>query len=430
MTNIFTITGSCAQLAGSGLLASRRYLHYAHATYSDVQMEDGWWHRRLLLTANHWLCLSGCKDTTPTAALWSMLNQAERPPLSLPVLLASLFLAKVPDPSTHEQRALFEQVALGVADLLTLIPSVLSTVDEPASLEEIERYAATIIEGILEEASTIPWPQRETDQLRVLTVLADRLWQLPGDRVRQLVTTTLDFYDSIQQSSDDEGRGIWADDSDTFFLTPFGLLRGLSVLRWWSAPHPTIRGLPIHTPPQYLYHCWEQSLVLMHPDAPAISDDALEWLCGGTIGNPHDAPLTEFVDIDQLHTELPTSHACLVSHVKQLSEEAASGLCVPKGQWECIVDDQLPVLHALHLHSVRLVATSTGCWVRLIADPLSWGRVLWWLPEAEPPPSLAFALTTTRTSPGVLAIHTTLWEFWRDIRVVGHPSLLWNGTNI
>lgn len=416
-TNTFIIDSAYAQLSGCGLLASHRYLNYAHARYFHIQTNDGWWHRKLVLTENHWLCLSGSLDTPPSEAFWSIVSQSARPHLPLPVLLTALFLSMVADPDALDQRALYQEVALAVADLLPLIQASQSTADKPGSPDVGER-SSLVVNGILQNASPILWPRRESDQLELLSGVVNHLWRFPPDLVRHLVLTTLDFYDTTQESFHDEKDGS---DASTSFLTPLGILRRVSALRWWYDLHFTFRDLPIHAELRYAPYIWEQLLLLKHPDAPVISDATFTWLCGGSIGNPYEAPLTEFLTIDQLLTELPISLTCYLAHIKKLSEESTSGIYTSVGQWEYIVDAQLPILQALHIHSMRIVATPQGCWVRLITDPTSWGRVLWWLPEVEPPPSLAFILAAPRTSPEVRIVHTTLWEFWRDLRVLGHP---------
>jgi hypothetical protein len=184
-----------------------------------------------------------------------------------------------------------------------------------------------------------------------------------------------------------------------------------------------IRGLSLQSSGVKFRAAWQQILVLMHPDAPLVEDSALEWLCDGMIGCSDLPPSLEFAYVGWGSFQPPVSHAEYLGRITTLSQEADSGTYSPTGQWEFLVPEDQSVLLALGVARFRLVAVSTGYWIRLFPLHESWGMVLWWCPQVEPSICLPFMLGTAAGSSQVLALHEVFWEFWRDLRVFGSPQL-------
>lgn len=425
MTPDVMITSPDALLAFGKLPYPDRYFDYMFAHYVSGQPDGQAWYRALMMDADDWIQLRGNPGITPSEALWEVLATRERSSLPLPAVLIAGFLALVPDPGAASQRDMLFWISSGISDLLSLLPHNSIQADaSPVPDEQLTQYAQSIIDAILHQRVPIPWPENDADGLTILLAMAAYLWTFPPNLVESLVIAQLKaiaIYCAMEDV-DDEDDLLPDRDEAPQQLTTAALLRNISALRSWQTPPLAVRGIPVHMPASAYYLTWLQALTLTHPTAPQIDDADLEWLCEGTIGNIHQIPQVDFVHIDVQLEPLSVRYATRLDRIGSLQQEAENGKYLPAGKWTFQVNESMAVLSALHVYAVRLVTGPTGYWIRLTSHPELWGRVLWWQPEEVPPICLPLLFQTTRTSPGVMALHEALWELWRDLRVVGRLS--------
>lgn len=393
------------------------YLLYDQAYYSQSSTSDGWWQRSLALDPYHSLRLSGSADTSPWDAMHAILRQPHRPAISLPALIVALFLARSDDPNTAEQRHLFRWVAAAIPELRTGIPGgSLQAEWDKIPVNNFEHLVPIIINVLLQYDQKVPWALSDSVWLQTLDHLGNALWRFPPYTTREITASAATHLEQMA-SADEESelsylhirrRGRWS------------AIGYLSAIRFWREPWPTIRKLPIQLPMLEFLELWHQALVIMHPEAPAISDTNFSWLCNGMIGGANDGPFDSlFVDNPDIEA-FGRSAVEWQQQIAMLKQEAARGTCRPRGCWEVAISSRWPILSAYSVATMRVVAGSKGCWVRLIPAGTSWGSVLWWRPEKCPPTCWALALDEALSSVQVLALHETLWQMWRDLRVNGY----------
>lgn len=432
MDSVIRLSAPLARLEMSKTKRVELYLGYEYAEYFQEETADGWWHRTLALHPDHWLRLSGAATIAPWAALQSILAQTDRSPIPLSPLLVALFLSHSAHPNASEQRQLFQWVAYGVREMLPVLPAS----DHEAgwntmSANQLDEVATSILNALLQQAATVPWPQRDEVEVRTLVQLADMLWTFPPTLTRQVPEVATAYFQhrlvADQQwleddDSNTQNEDTSLDDDDPISITRWSLLGHLGAMRFWRTPWPLIRGLSVQAPMHELLFIWYQALVIMHPDAPIIDDADLAWLCDGTLGAPYDAPFGHLLATCAVIETLNIPVTSLYERITALQQDARQGRYLPSGRWELPVPTAWPVLWAYGAATVRLVVNSDGCWVRLIPAQWSWGSVLWWRPHSDSPTCWALAFSDDATSLCLVGLHTALWELWRDLRVDGQPA--------
>lgn len=413
-----------ARLEMSVLHPASSFLAYDQAVFVARGTADGWWQRVLALDAYHWVRLSGDATVSPWDALCLVLASPHRPALpvlAVPVLLL-LSIAENPDIDAHRQ--VFRSVSWGLHELHPLLPRDQEQVGGGIhAAVDLHRLAHTSIDAMLGQHTSIPWPERDGSVVQMLRYLATELWMFPPDLVRRIVTVMATQWARpasqgaayVDDGSSVNMGDVWAD-------TVVGALLGmLSGIRLWERPSLTVRGLPVEASPIHLVPVWYQALLLMHPDAPAIDDAQLAWLCDGTLGSPYAPPFRELwsgISRTGIHS---SAWMIAPTQVAALRQEARAGGQFPFGQWEEPISPAWPLLHRFDIQRMRVVATGEGCWVRLLPASASWGSVLWWSPDAEPPASWAVACQHPPMSPPIQALHATFWTLWRNLCVTGQP---------
>lgn len=169
---------------------------------------------------------------------------------------------------------------------------------------------------------------------------------------------------------------------------------------------------------------FQQALILTHPDTPHIEDTDLGRLCDGAIGQASDPPApvqSAYHDAVNLPAFAPSeARARIATYAEEAGTET---LGAPVGQWDIPASSRLPLFRACDLRALRVMTCPDGCWVRLLPPGAAWGKLLWWVPQLEPPACLAFALGTGRSHPFAWAVHETMWMLWRDLRSRGVPDV-------
>lgn len=383
---------------------------YDTETYDDSESSTIWWHEAWKFTDRNWVRLSAPLHIEPQDAFWVLLSHRERPSLPLPIIITTFFLISHGDPHPSVRTDLFSDVSHAVSDLLLLLPPQLPiTLVAP---DQLEQLTASVMNAILHGVKPIPWPTYDGDSFVLMLQLVERFWAFPPDLVRCFVDNEDTEHGPVMQAEHDQADitssrissdGLW-------------LLSRMSMLRGWNYPLPSVRGLPIRSQTQQLILVIYQALVLMHPDAPPISDALLAWLCDGTLGSEDSVPMVDLWDLDRVVEERGISTTALLDHISTLRPEAAVGVHKPMEQWTFQVSTRLPFLKAIRIATIRSVVSPEGMWIRLIPVDNSWGVLLWWRPQVEPPPSLFLA---AQTKIEAFALHTILWELWRDLCVTG-----------
>lgn len=422
--NIIATSTACLEWTITG--QQDMYLLYDQAHYNKVSTSDGWWHRTLALHPYHWLRLSGAGIIEPWDALRSILTQPNRPPIAFPPLLVALFLSNSANPAASEQRQVFQWVAYAVREMLPVLPSLGREAGwnevPPAQLDQL---SMAILDALLHQAPAIPWPQSDGVEVQILTQMVDVLWTFPTTLTRQVSEVAAAYFqqrlEADQQWFEDEDASFEDDDPITIYR--WSLLGNLGAMRFWRAPWPTIRGLSVHAPMHEILFTWYQALIIMHPDAPIIDDVDLAWLCDGMLGAPYDAPFSRLLTACAAIETLNIPVTGLYERIAVVQQEVAQGSYFPGGRWELPVPAGWPVVWSYGAALVRLIVGKDGCWVRLVPAQSSWGCVLWWHPHSDPPISWTLAFSDAVTSLSLMGLHATLWEFWRDLRVYGHPNL-------
>lgn len=400
------------------------YLGYEYAEYQQEDTPDGWWHRTLTLHPHHWLRLSGDRTIEPWNAFQSILANPDRSPIPLPPLLVALFLAQSPDPNVSEQRQVFQWVAYAVRELLAILPlSARHAGWNEIASDQLDDLAMAILDALLHQKPTLPWPQLDGVEVQILSQMADILWAFPPTLTRQIPQVAAMYF---EQRLEDDRRGVededlLLEDEDPISITRWSLLGNLAAIRFWRTPLPTIRGLSVQAPMHEILFIWYQALVIMHPDAPIIDDADLAWLCDGVLGALYDAPFSQLLAaqpvIDTLNIPVTESQ----KRIAALQQNVAQGMCLPEGRWEIPVSNDWLVVRVYGAAAVRLVAGPDGCWVRLIPAQWGWGSVLWWRPQSKPPTCWTLAFGDDLASPYLLSLHEALWEVWRDLCLHGRP---------
>ena len=432
MDSVITLSAPLARLEMSKTKRIELYLGYEYAEYVQVETADGWWHRTLALHPDHWLRLSGAATIDPWNALQLILAQPDRSPIPLPPLLVALFLSLSAHPSASEQRQLFQWVAYAVREMLPVLPvSGREAGWNTVSDDQIDELVTSILTALLPQAATIPWPQRDGVEVQALVQLANMLWTFPPTLTRQIPEVANAYFQQRlvadqQWLEDDDGilqnEDASLEDDDPISITRWSLLGNLGAMQFWRTPWPLIRRLSVQAPMHELLFTWYQALVIMHPDAPIIDDADLAWLCDGTLGAPYDAPFGHLLAACTVIETLNIPVTSLYERIAALQQDAGQGRYLPDGRWELPVPAAWPVVWAYGAAKVRLIASSDGCWVRLMPAQWSWGSVLWWRPHSDPPTCWTLAFSDDATSLCLVGLHTALWELWRDLRVDGQPA--------
>lgn len=395
------------------------YLLYDQAHYSEGSTPVGWWQRTLALDPYHWFRLSGTPDISPWEAVCSIMREPDRPAFTLPALLVALFLARAARPNTLAQRQLFRWVAFALPQLRARLPTGSLQVGwNELSTETLDHSMPTIINVLLENEPAVPWVLSDGDWLRVLDHLGNYLWRFPTHTIREMSTDAAKQIDQCARAEEEAG----ALNRHASQLPPVTAIGYLSALRFWRDPWPTIRGLSIGTSMLEFLPLWHQVLLMMAPDAPAISHTDLAWLCDETLGTPSDAPFDHLIVAGQHSDTLGQSTTDWQARITELRQEAARGTWRPRGCWEVPCAAHWPVFSTYNVARMRVVAGPHGCWVRLIPVEEHWGSVLWWRPQPRVPTWWSLALGEACSSVSLLAFHATFWQLWRDIRVEGHPA--------
>lgn len=394
------------------------YFLYDQARYMQSSTSDGWWQRTLALDPFHWIRLRGSSNTTPLDALQTILANQDRPPIVFPALLVALFLAHSPHPDTVEQRQVFRWVAHVIPELLARIPSgSLQAGWEEMSSDRLEHMLIPTINVILDQEDQVPWVFPDGIWVQVLDHLADVMWRFPPKATRRIASASATQLEQIGIEEEESGL------ADRHASTDAGwsVIGYLSAIRFWRSPWPTIRGLSVQASMLEFLQIWQQALVIMHPDAPAITDTNLTWLCDGTLGAPYDGPFDSLLVASADIARLGISTTEMQERIVRLQQEAARGICRPSGRWDVRLSSNWPILLAYGVTSMSLVAGPKGLWVRLIPAQQSWGSVLWWRPQKQAPTCWSLVLGSALTSIQILALHETMWQVWRDLRVCGQP---------
>lgn len=427
MDAVITLSTSEARLEMPETKRIELYLGYEYAEYIQGKTADGWWHRTLSLNPHHWLRLSGSATMEPWHALQSILAQPDRLPIALPPLLVALFLARSSNPGVSEQRQLFQSVAYAIREAQTVLPL---TARQPGlhtmESHELDQLCMVILDALLQQASTVPWPHSDGGIVQVLAHMADVLWTFPPALTRKIPEVAAGYFERRLQADQQ-----WLDDEDTSFedddpvsITRWSLLGSFGAMRFWRTPWPTIRGLSLQAPMHEMLFTWYQALVIMHPDAPTIDDVDLAWLCDGMLGAPYDAPFGQLLAACSVIETLNLSLTDLHKRIAVLEQEVAQGTHMPDKRWELSVSTNWTVVKMYGAATVRLVVGAHGCWVRLIPAQWSWGSVLWWRPQSDPPTCWVLAFDDDLKSPCLLTLHEVLWELWRDLHLYGHSALV------
>lgn len=431
MDGIITLSAPQARLEMTETDRIELYLGYEYAEYLQGELPDGWWYRMLALHPYHWLRLSGAITIEPWDAFQTILANPERSPIPLPSLLVALFLAHSPHPNASEQRQVFQWVAYAVREML---PALHATAHQTGTTEvisdQLDQLGTTIIDALLHEAPSVPWPKSDKAEAQVLIRMAELLWSFPPALTRQIPQAAATYLEQCleidQQWLDDEDDSLDDDaasseSDDPISITPWSLLGNLSALRFWRKPGPTIRGLSVQAPMREILFTWYQALVIMHPDAPIIDDADLMWLCDETLGLPYDAPFGHVLAACSVIETLNIPSTELQQRIVSLQEEAMQGTYSPGGHWDITIPTTWSEVRTYSVTTMRLVVEPNGFWIRLMPSQWSWGSVLWWRPQSAPPTCWALAFGNDLTSPCLLTLHEALWELWRDFNVYGRP---------
>lgn len=412
------ITTSHAQLEWTTMGSADIYLLYDHADYHQASTPDGWWHRTLALDAYNVLSLSGTVDTSPWEALRGILQHPHRPPIALPALVVAMFLTRSADPNTWEQRYLFRWVLASIPEWSTSIPAGLFQAGwDEVSDTALHHFLDLFMNVLLQFDPQVPWALSDGVWCQALDQLGEFLWSFLSYPTRMITAEAARHLEQVAQAYADSART----DGQTEDRARWSVIGDLSAIRFWREPWPTLRGLPIQSSIMDFLQIWKQALVIMHPDAPPISDTQFSWLCDGRIGAPDDGPFDSLVVASPNIDGLGHSATEWQQRIVMFKQEAARGKCRPSGCWEVTVSSEWPVLSAYGVANMQIVAGPKGCWVRLIPAGTSWGSVVWWLPEKRPLTSWALALGKALSSVQVLALHATLWQIWCHLRLNGLP---------
>jgi hypothetical protein len=271
-----------------------------------------------------------------------------------------------------------------------------------------------IINMLLQRDFEIPWALPDGKWLQLLDQLGEVLWCFLPNDTRGITYVAAKHLEELARADENATRT-----SLHVAMAQWAAIGDLSAMRFWREPWPTLRGVPIQVLMLDFVQLWHQALVIMHPDAPTIPDTHFSWLCDGRIGAPDDGPFDSLLAARPNTEGLGLSATEWQQQIAMLKQEAARGTCRPSGRWEVSITSQWPVLSAYGVATIRIVAGPKGCWVRLIPADTSWGSVLWWRPEKRPPTCWALALGEALNNVHVLALHATLWQMWRHLRVEG-----------
>lgn len=418
MKRHFKITHPRARLEAELVVAPSFSPGFALVRYELGQVNARWWQRTIEATDNQWLRLSG-RDGTNPANTWSkILNEDKRPVLPLPMLVLADFVAYATNPMQPEAWWLFNWAAWALDHLLRLNPLPPSTKGGmtvvPTALETMTH---ALIEAMLDGDAVLPWPTTDGAQLQTLIRLGELVWSFPPDLVRRLVAAFVALSEQETEDTDDLRNG----QANSLLVCP-GQLVQLSALHCWRTGVPRVRQLSIHMSTTGFPALLQQALIVTHPDAPSIEDVDLARLCDGTIGHASDPPSpiqSHYNDVIDLSDFSPDASRIRIAAYTQ--EVATRTTSLPIGQWDVASTAHFPLFRAFDLRAVRVFTLPDGCWVRLLPHRDRWGKVLWWIPQVEPPACLAFGLGTGREDVLVWAVHETMWMLWRDIQVSGIP---------
>lgn len=413
------ITTPRARLEWTTMGSEDIYLLYDHADYRQSSTSDGWWHRTLALDAYNVLSLSGTADSSPWEALRTILHHPNRPPIALPALVVAMFLTRAANPDTWEQRYLLRWVLASIPEWYTSIPagSFHAGWDEVSDTAQ-HHFLHLFINVLLQFDPQVPWVLPDGVWFQALDQLGEFLWSFLLYPTRMITADAARHLEQVGHANDDSARTSgYTEDT-----ARWSVIGNLSAIRFWREPWPTLRGLPIQSSILDFLQIWKQALVIMHPDAPPISDTQFSWLCDGRIGAPDDGPFDSLVVASPNIDGLGHSVTEWQKQIVMFKQEAARGTCRPSGCWAVAVSSEWPVLSAYGVATMQIVSGPKGYWVRLIPAGTSWGSVVWWLPEKRPLTSLALALGKALDSVQVLALHATLWQIWRHLRVEGRPT--------
>jgi hypothetical protein len=408
-----TVTTSQARVAWITHGPRDMYLLYDQAHYHESFTPNGWWERTLALDPYHWFHLSGTIGTSPSEAVHAILQQRDRPAFTLPALIVALFLARSAQPNTLEQRQLFRWVASAILHMQRCLPpGSLHAGWSNVGVDIVEQSLSPLINGLLQIDPRVPWTLPDGAWFQVLHHLSDSLWRFPPYAIRAINS-------AVATAHEDEGSEEQKQHPSQ--LDAATALGYLSAIRFWSQPWPTIRGLPIRTSMLEFLPLWHQVLVIMDPNAPGITDAQLVWLCDGTIGKATDGPFDHLMIAVEESSAVGSSAAEWQEHIVMLRQEAVRGTERPGGSWEVQQPVLWPELLMDHVATLRIVVGAQGCWVRFIPAEERWGSVFWWRPTRRPPTCWSLALGEALTSPSLLALHATLWQMWRNLKVDGCP---------
>lgn len=389
------------------------YLLYDQAHYIESSTPEGW-QRTLALDPYHWMRLSGASNIAPSEALYTILQQPNRPTFSLPSLTVALFLARAVQPDTLEQRQLFRWVASAIPHVRLCLPAgSLQAGWNDVAGDTVEHALPTLISGLLQHDSQVPWVLSDGAWLQILDHLSDNLWKFPPYSMRAI---------GLAVATVPEDHAAHVIDQHPGRLDAVTALGYLSAIRFWREPWPTIRGLPIRTSMLEFLSLWHQALVITDPNAPEITDTQLAWLCDGMVGGPSDSPFDHLIIAIEECEPWDASPPEWEEAIATLRQEMARGIQQPGGSWEVQQTTQWPALSAYHVATMRLVAGPQGYWVRLIPADECWGSVLWWQPDPLPPACWSLAFGESLTSVPLMALHATFWQIWRNLQVDGCPS--------
>lgn len=413
MENMLTVRCPQAHLEVGELNLEHVFLRFDTKTCDYSESSPIWWRTTWQFTNRDWLRLSAPLSIDPQQAFWSLLSHRERPSIPLPILITTYFLISNRGASPHTLCDSFSEVAQAVSDILRLLPPRLPLVSGITLIapDQLEQLTLLVVDAILHGVKPIPWPSYDGDSVMLMLQLVEYFWTFPPDLVRCFVDEEDTEHGPVMKVEHDHA----AITSSRISSDGLQLLSRMSMLRGWNEPLPRVRGLPIRSQKQMLSLVVDQALLLMHPDAPPINDALIKWLCNGTLGDEQSVPMVDLWDLDRVIEDLQMSTAALLDRVSIFHQEVVGSMHTPEGQWKIQVSARLPILMAIPIATVRLVVNPEGMWVRLIPSN-SWGVLLWWRPQMEPPHSLSFAVQTRIEA---LGLHATLWEFWRDLCVTG-----------
>lgn len=413
MTQRYKITRPRARLEAQLVVDPTFSPGFTLYRYEQRRTNARWWQRTVTATDDQWLRMSGRDGTTP-ADTWSViLDDDRRPVLPLPVLVLADFVVSVQNEVQPETWPLFHWVTWAVDDLLGLTPLPQSAVGGLTNvIESIDAMTYALIDAVLDGSSSIPWPTTDGAQIQTLTRLGALVWSFPSDLVRRVVSTLV----ALNERHDAPRRTPPDQQTDSVRFGPGQLLQ-LSGIHLWRTQIPHIRRLAPRMSTFAFPALLQQALVLNHPDAPLIEDADLAHLCDGTIGYETDPPALvqpQYNDAVNLPEFSPTrSRARITAYIRESVMEVSP---LSSGLREVRANSRFPLFRALELRAVLVFGTPEGCWVRLLPRSGEWGKVLWWVPQIDPPACLAFALGTGCEHALVWAVHETMWMLWHTLQ--------------